>query len=109
MRGKKFSESREFATAIRRVKPVVDDTILARENDTRICLIRHLPSTVDPRINRLKKLQSSVKENCEDKTKKSLKRLPAMCVSDIFSEIKMSVPRNSEDKKSLSVKEALAH
>lgn len=28
MRGKKFSESREFATAIRRVKPVVRDTIL---------------------------------------------------------------------------------
>lgn len=31
-----------------------------------------------------------------------------MCVSDIFFEIKMSVPRDSEDKNSLSVKETLA-
>ena len=82
---------------------------LAGKNDTRICLIRHAPSTVDPRINRLKKLQSSVKENCADKTKKITKTASSHVCERHFFEIKMSVARDSEDKNSMSVKEALAH
>ena len=55
--------------AIRRVKPVVHDTILAGKTIPVFALSDMLLLTIDPRINRLKKLQSSVKENCADKRK----------------------------------------
>lgn len=57
----------------------------------------------------IKKLQPSVKESCGDKTKKIGKTASNHVCERHFFEIKMSVLRVSEDKNSLSVKEALAH